>query len=167
MTQTRRRFISYFRVAVMGAIVYFAGGPGAALGATVVNKLLRFPSAVARDPAVDAWFDGRRPELGAIALEWFRRMRGCGPDVRELLHDGHPTACVGDAAFAYTNVFTAHVNVGFFRGASLPDPAGLLQGDGKYMRHVKLKPGTAVHAASLETLITVAYLDMKARLRVV
>jgi hypothetical protein len=75
--------------------------------------------------------------------------------------------CVGDAAFGYTNVFTAHVNIGFFRGASLPDPAGLLQGDGKYMRHVKLKPGTAVDASSLETLITVAYLDMKARLRVV
>ena len=91
-------------------------------------------------------------------------MRDCGADVRELLHDGHPTACVGDAAFAYTNVFTAHVNVGFFRGATLPDPAGLLQGDGKYMRHVKLKPDTAVHVASLEALITAAYLDIRTRL---
>ncbi|HEX4389261.1 MAG TPA: DUF1801 domain-containing protein [Steroidobacteraceae bacterium] len=125
---------------------------------------MRFPSAVARDPAVDAWFDGRHPQLGAIARDWFLRMRVCGPDVRELLHDGHPTACVGDAAFAYTNVFTAHVNVGFFRGAALPDPAGLLQGDGKYMRHVKLKPGTAVDAPSLDALITVAYLDIKAQL---
>jgi len=91
-------------------------------------------------------------------------MRGCGADVRELLHDGHPTACVGDAAFAYTNAFTAHVNVGFFHGAALPDPAGLLQGNGKYMRHVKLKPGTAADASSLETLITVAYLDIKRRM---
>jgi len=61
-------------------------------------------------------------------------------------------------------VFTAHVNVGFFRGAELPDPMRLLQGDGKYMRHVKLRPGTAVDASSLETLITAAYLDIKARL---
>jgi hypothetical protein len=129
-----------------------------------VVKLLRFPGAVARDPVVDAWFDSRRPELGAIAREWFLRMRHCGSDVRELLHDGHPTACVGDAAFAYTNAFTAHVNVGFFQGASLPDPAGLLQGDGRYMRHVKLKPDTPVDAASLEALITVAYFDIKARL---
>jgi hypothetical protein len=91
-------------------------------------------------------------------------MRDCGSDVLELLHDGHPTACVGDAAFGYTNVFTAHVNVGFFRGVALPDPAGLLQGDGKYMRHVKLKPGTAVDASSLEVLITAAYLDIKTRL---
>ena len=130
------------------------------------NRLMRFPSAVARDPAIDAWFDSRRPQLGAIAREWFLRMRECGVDVRELLHDGHPTACVGDAAFAYTNVFTGHVNVGFFRGATLPDPAGLLQGDGKYMRHVKLKPDTAVDVASLETLITAAYLDIRTRLAV-
>jgi hypothetical protein len=126
---------------------------------------MRFPGAVARDPAVDAWFDGRRPQLAAIAREWFLRMRSCGSDVRELLHDGHPTACVGDAAFAYTNAFTTHVNVGFFQGATLPDPAGLLEGDGKYMRHVKLRPGAAVDAAALAVLITAAYLDIKTRLR--
>ena len=132
----------------------------------VVNRLLRFPSAIGRDPGVDAWFDDRGPQLGAIAREWFLRIRDCGSDVRELLHDGHPTACVGDAAFAYTNAFTAHVNVGFFQGAALPDPARLLQGAGKYMRHVKLKPGTAVDVSSLEALITAAYLDVKKRLAV-
>lgn len=125
---------------------------------------MRFPSAIAHDPAVDAWFDSRPAELGAIARQWFLRMRACGSDVRELLHDGHPTACVGDAAFGYTNAFTAHVNVGFFLGAALPDPARLLQGDGKYMRHVKLRPGVAVDTASLDALITVAYRDIKARL---
>jgi hypothetical protein len=135
------------------------------LGDTVLARLLRFPSAVERDPAVDAWFTRRPPELGAIAREWFARMRDCGPDVRELLHDGHPTACVEDAAFGYANVFTAHVNIGFFRGAELPDPAGLLQGEGKYMRHVKLRPDAAVDAASLAALIAAAYLDIKVRLR--
>jgi hypothetical protein len=131
-----------------------------------VNRLLRFPGGLVRDPAVEAWFDGRHPPLGAMARAWFLRMRDCGSDVRELLHDGHPTACVGDAAFAYTNAFTAHVNVGFFRGAALPDPAGLLEGSGKCMRHVKLRPGTALDAASLEALITAAYLDIKTRLGV-
>ena len=130
----------------------------------VADRLLRFPGGLARDPAVDAWFESRRPQLGAIAQAWFLRMRACGSDVRELLHDGHPTACVADAAFAYTNAFADHVNVGFFRGAALPDPAGLLEGDGKYMRHVKLRPGAALDAASLEALISAAYLDIKARL---
>jgi hypothetical protein len=130
---------------------------------SAVTRLLRFPTAVPRDPAVDAWFDARSPELGGIAREWFLRMRGCGSDVRELLHDGHPTACVGDAAFGYTNAFTGHVNVGFFPGSTLADPAGLLQGDGKYMRHVKLRPGTPVDRPALEAFIAAAYLDIKMR----
>lgn len=65
-------------------------------------------------------------ELGTIAQRWFEVVRGCGDDVRELLHDSHPTACVGDAAFAYVNGFRAHVNVGFFRSAEFADPTGLL-----------------------------------------
>ena len=125
---------------------------------------MRFPSAIARDAAVDAWFASRAPQLGAIARTWFTRMRGRGADVRELLHDGHPTACVGDAAFAYTNAFTEHVNVGFFQGAALADPAGLLEGDGKYMRHVKLRPGVPVDTTALEALIEAAYHDVRARL---
>jgi hypothetical protein len=104
-----------------------------------------------------------RGELGAIAQAWFAAMRGCGDEVRELLHDGCPVACLGDAPFGYVNVFTSHVNVGFFQGASLPDPAGLLQGAGKFMRHVKLRPGAAADAAALRRLIETAYTDIKAR----
>lgn len=129
-----------------------------------MSRLMRFPNAAPRDPVVEMWFAGRRAPLAAIAREWFLRMRDCGPDVRELLHDGHPTACVGDAAFAYTNAFAAHVNVGFFLGATLPDPAGLLEGDGRYMRHVKLRPGKAVNSAALAGLIAAAYLDIRTRL---
>ena len=104
-------------------------------------------------------------ELGAIARRWFDVMRGCGGDVRELLHDGHPTACIGDAAFGYVNAFTAHVNVGFFRGAELGDPQGLLEGGGKFMRHVTLRPGHDLDRAALAQLIESAYEDMKARCR--
>jgi len=102
-------------------------------------------------------------ELGAIAGHWFEVMRACGNDVRELLHDGHPTACVTDAAFAYVNVFKAHVNVGFFRGAELADPNRLLEGTGKYMRHVKLRPDGDIDATALVKLIECAYADMKRR----
>src|SRR5262245_58274449 len=124
-------------------------------------SLFRFPSAVARDPAIHRWMMDHSDELGTIACHWFEVMRGCGSDVRELLHDGHPTACVGDAAFGYVDAFTAHVNVGFFRGAELADSAGLLEGSGKSMRHVKLKPGTPVNVAALERLIETAYADMR------
>ena len=125
--------------------------------------LLRFNGVVKRDPAIDAWIKEHSGELGAIALQWFEVMRKCGDEVRELMHDGCPVACLGDAPFGYVNVFTSHVNLGFFHGASLPDPAHLLQGAGKFMRHVKLRPGTATNAGALHSLIDNAYSDIKAR----
>jgi hypothetical protein len=124
----------------------------------------RFPSAVPRDPGVDGWFSRPDDELRRFAQPWFEQMRSCGTDVRELLHDGHPTACVEDAAFGYGNAFSAHVNVGFFNGADLDDPAGLLEGTGKRMRHVKLRPSQRVDAAALRQLIATAYQDMRSRL---
>ena len=105
-------------------------------------------------------------ELGTIAQRWFKVMRDCGDDVREVLHDGHPTACVGDAAFGYVNAFKAHVNVGFFRGAELYDPGDLLEGTGKFMRHVKLRPERDIDTAALTRLIETAYTDMKGRMKV-
>jgi hypothetical protein len=127
------------------------------------TELLRFNGTVERDPAIDAWMNEHGGELGAIAHEWFEAMRECGDEVREILHDGCPVACLGDVPFGYVNVFTSHVNVGFFQGAALPDPARLLQGSGKFMRHVKLRPGRATDAASLSKLIKTAYSDIKAR----
>jgi hypothetical protein len=129
-----------------------------------MNGLFRFPGAVRREPAIEAWLRARPGELGEIAQRWFEAMRDCGDDVRELLHDGHPTACVGDAAFGYVDAFMAHVNVGFFRGAELADPHGILLGSGKLMRHVKLRPGEVVDEEALDKLIVAAYRDMRRRM---
>ena len=127
------------------------------------TDLLRFNGAAERDPAIAAWMKAHTGELGAIAREWFAEMRKCGDEVRELLHDGCPVACLGDAPFGSVNVFTSHVNVGFFHGAALPDPASLLQGSGKFMRHVRLRPGTPANAEALKRLIAAAYADIKSR----
>ena len=130
-----------------------------------MSDLFRFPSAIELDPAIETWMREHPGELGAIARRWFGVMRDCGGDVRELLHDGHPTACVEDAAFGYVNAFRAHVNVGFFRGAEIADPRHLLEGTGRLMRHVKLRPEGEIDAAALTELIETAYTDMKRRLR--
>lgn len=130
---------------------------------TMRTDLLRFNGAVERDPAIDAWMKAHAGELGEIAQQWFDVMRNCGDEVRELLHDGCPVACLGDAPFAYVNVFGSHMNVGFFHGTALPDPAHLLHGSGKFMRHVKLRPGTPANATALRRLIDAAYADIKAR----
>jgi hypothetical protein len=130
-----------------------------------MSQFLRFPGSVKRDPAIDVWMREQPGDLGSIARRWFEVMRACGDDVRELMHDDQPTACVGDAAFGYVDAFTAHVNVGFFRGAEIADPDRLLEGTGKFMRHVKLRPGSDVDAAALMRLIETAYADMKRRLK--
>jgi hypothetical protein len=129
-----------------------------------MNGLFWLSGAVRREPAIDAWLNAQPPDLGAIARTWFLRMRECGADVRELMHDGCPVACVDDAPFAYVNVFRAHVNVGFFLGAELADPEGLLRGNGRRMRHVKVRPGEDLNVAALSALIDAAYADIKSRL---
>ena len=129
-----------------------------------MSQLFRFFNSVKRDPAIDAWMKEPPGELGAIAQCWFQAIRDCGDDVRELLHDGHPTACVADVAFAYVNAFKAHVNVGILRGAEIADPNGLLEGTGKYMRHVKLRPESDVDDKALMELISAPYTVMKQRL---
>ncbi|MGA9343288.1 MAG: DUF1801 domain-containing protein [Rhodanobacteraceae bacterium] len=110
------------------------------------------------------WLDDHKGQLGAIARRWFEAIRRCGNDVTEVLHDGQPTACVGGAAFAYVDAFTSHVNVGFFQGADLPDPQSLLEGNGKFMRHVKLRPGVELNGVALSALIDAAYAGVKTRL---
>ena len=69
---------------------------------------LTFNGATRHEPRIDSWFECRPRALADIAARWFAVMRASGDDVTELLRDGHPTACVGDAAFGY-------VNIGFFR----------------------------------------------------
>jgi hypothetical protein len=129
-----------------------------------MDGMLRFSGGTKRDPAIEEWLS-RTDELTGLARTWFRKMRECGEDVQELMHDGCPVVCIDDAPFGYVNVFKNHTNVGFFYGAHLDDPAGLLEGTGKNMRHVKLKAGRAVDPAGLQALIDASYLDVKTRLR--
>jgi hypothetical protein len=128
-----------------------------------MDDLLRFNGAVRRDPRIEAWFSGVTDPYRLMARTWFKQMRDCGADVRELLHDGCPIACVGDAPFGYVNAFKAHASVGFYYGAALPDPAGLLEGNGKRMRHVKLRAGKELGAEALSALIAAAYRHIRQR----
>lgn len=128
-----------------------------------MDDIFHFPSAVKRDRAVDAWLRAQRDDLRPLVQTWFSYMRQRGNDVRELMHDLAPTACAGDAAFGYVNAYREHVNVGFFFGAFLDDPAHLLEGTGKRMRHVKLRPGRDVDSEALAALIDAAYVDIKER----
>ena len=126
-------------------------------------ELFRLSGASSHDPAVAAWFAEGDP-LRTLVERWFVLLRGAGPDTTEAIYDGNPTACVGDVAFAYVAAFSTHAAIGFFHGTSLLDPAGLLEGSGRRMRHVKLRWGRQPDSGALEALIAAAYHDIRTRL---
>ncbi len=68
------------------------------------------------------------------------------------------------AGYAYMRAFKAHVNLGFFQGALLPDPKGLLEGTGKTLRHVKLRLHEEALAPSIRDLLAVARDERRAAL---
>jgi hypothetical protein len=68
------------------------------------TRLMRYPDSTRRHLAVAAWIEAHADELGAVARRWFEVLCASGSDVREILHDGQPTACVGDAAFAHVDM---------------------------------------------------------------
>ena len=129
------------------------------------DDLFTLNGAMKHDPRIALWFSRLEPHR-TMVQPWFARMRACGPDVREIFHDGCPVVCVADAPFGYVHAYKAHAGVGFFRGADLPDPARLLEGAGKRMRHVKLRPGRKLDEAALEALIAAAYRDIRKRVRI-
>lgn len=55
--------------------------------------------------------------------------------------------------FCYIGVFKKHVNLGFYYGADLPDPRGLLEGTGKNLRHIKVKNGEEVDQPALRDIL--------------
>lgn len=130
----------------------------------MIDALFRLDGAQRDHPQVRQWFATQPAGLSDMAERWFGTIRRCGSDVLEVMHDGQATACVEDAAFACAGIYSAHVNLGFFHGADLPDPARLLQGSGKRMRHVKLFVEKPVDEAALHALIAAAYRDITERL---
>jgi len=127
------------------------------------REVMRFPNAVRRSAEVQQWLDSHSGPLGDIARHWFARLREGGDDVCELMHDGCATACIGDGAFAYVGIYRAYVSIGFFHGTVLPDPEAVLEGSGRFMRHVTLKEGAEGRTRQVQALISAACLDMRQR----
>ena len=129
-----------------------------------MEELFRYTDKDFQDLTMEDWLSDKATALQPIAVKWFNEIKSCGDDVQGIFHDGYPQGCVSKTPFAYVNIFKAHVNVGFFYGAYLPDRQGLLEGSGKRMRHIKLKPEASHDDAEIKTLIKDSYLDIKRRL---
>ncbi len=79
------------------------------------------------------------------------------PDVVEVPRNGDGAVCFGlgerkmSEAYCYLAAHAAWVNLGFLHADEMDDPAGLLEGTGKRLRHVKVRP--ADDLAPLEALV--------------
>jgi hypothetical protein len=126
-------------------------------------EVLRLKDTQQHDRRIDEWLDSFDGELAAIAREAVRMCRFYAVGGGETLHDGNPVTCIDGAPFASVSMQKDHVRLGFFQGASLPDPTGLLTGKDKAMRYIRLAPRAGLDAAAIADLIQAAYDDMSLR----
>lgn len=112
-----------------------------------------------RSPDVDRYLAELKPPQRAVACALRRLLLGAG--LEEKLMHGVPWFR-GQQWVAAIVAHSDHTNVEFYRGSSLRDPHGLLEGTGKNMRHVKLSEVPDVKAARLAALLRDA-IDLDAR----
>ena len=120
-----------------------------------MERLFLLSGGQPREPAIDAYI-GRQDLVSLV--------RETAPGALELMHDGAPTFCLGDAAFAYVSAHKAHASLGFFNGSELSDPDRSLEGSGKWMRHAKVKPGSEPARDALKSLVAASAADTRAAL---
>ena len=123
---------------------------------------------------------GKFDDLLAIAKEPLRPIMS---RLRETILAIHPEACetvrLGDRAatyglgprkmidgYAYVMPHSEWVNLGFFQGASLNDPGGLLEGSGAKMRHVKVRSIADAERPEIRELVAAAVAERNRELRV-
>jgi hypothetical protein len=63
--------------------------------------------------------------------------------------------------YCYIGAFKKHVNLGFYYGAILPDPQGLLEGTGKNLRHIKVNTLEAVDQPAVRDMLRAAHKERK------
>jgi hypothetical protein len=79
-------------------------------------------------------------------------VRKAAPGARESVKWAQPVFEL-NGPFCYIRAHSKHVNLGFFRGAEIKDPDGLLQGTGEMMRHVKVASTKEIDPSAIGKLV--------------
>jgi hypothetical protein len=122
----------------------------------------------ARIGTFDDLVAGAEPALAAIARRLRSLVIDLDPGAVEVvrLGDGAATFGVGpkqmSEGYVYIAPHRAHVNLGFYRGAALPDPEDLLEGTGKALRHVKIRSLDDVDRPPVPALVAAAVAERRA-----
>ena len=119
--------------------------------------------AVERD--VDRLLGEHPPELQAIERALRATIRTAFPEAIEQVDFANKLIAFGRSMKIRGLLFAiiahkSHVNLQLADGADLPDPAGLVEGTGKRIRHVKIR---SVEAASSPAVVALAQAQLAAR----
>lgn len=100
--------------------------------------------------------EGKPEALRDVSQGILKLIRSALPQVEERLNPWRMYSFVGRGHFCYLAVSSRHVSLGFLQGTSLQDPGGLLEGTGKYFRHVKFRAVEDLERPGLRELIAQA-----------
>src|SRR6476646_8638564 len=107
----------------------------------------------------DELLAGVEPNLVAIARRLRAMIRAVDPSTVETVRLGDNAATYGIGprkmtdGYAYIMPMRGYVNLGFYQGALLADPARLLEGTGKGLRHVKIRSLAEANRPSVRALV--------------
>ncbi len=113
------------------------------------------PSARASGKTVDGYVAGFPDWRGAAVTAVRKLVKSAAPKAIESIKWGQPVY-ESNGPFAYVKAHKNVVNFGFWRGAEMADPKGILDGDGDRMRHFKIAEGDQLPAAELAKMVKVA-----------
>ena len=107
---------------------------------------------MAKHASVDAYVDDLDPSCAELVRRLRAIVRHAVPDAKESIKWAHPTY-EKNGPFCYIKAFPRHVNLGFWRGASLDDPDGIVVSGGDKMGHVRVTTVADVRARKFEHLV--------------
>ncbi len=102
---------------------------------------------------VDEWFNALPATQRPILDRMRSFIRECVPDATEELKWNRPCYSTVNGLFCYLHTTKNHATLGFQNGSSLSDPKKLLEGDGKHMRHIKLRSKRDIEDVDLRAML--------------
>lgn len=125
------------------------------------KKAKRSPKMKAYE-SFDLWLQDQSPANQTLIKSLRKLVGTCSKKLEETVKWGNGCWVVDGLPICYNYADTDHVQFGFFVGSQVPDPKGLLQGNGKYVRFIRIKSKADIPKAALTKMIKQA---MKIRYR--
>ena len=101
----------------------------------------------------DDYVADQSPKNQAIIRALRRFVKHVEPGLSEAVKWGNGCWIGKDRPVAYVYSDTEYVQFGFFMGSSLKDPKGLLEGKGRYVRHIKVRDPSAIDQRAFTPLL--------------